>query len=164
MRHASSASRGPKRARSLGTRGRGALPTLFPGRAPPMNNSWLLASETEGGVAAVEKSYFSDTLYLELKSVLLLGQLRICFAAADKSYSVTIRFETVEDHFYREGIELILAGVDPARTGTVEKGRSEAAMFERWPMKIRNEGAALLAQRAAVPGCYSVAGCFRRSP
>jgi hypothetical protein len=35
-----------------------------------MNNRWLLASETEGGAAAVEKSNFSDTLYLELKSVL----------------------------------------------------------------------------------------------
>jgi hypothetical protein len=68
-----------------------------------------------------------------------LGQLRICFAAGDKSYSVTNRFETVEDHFYREAIDLILAGVDPALTGAVEKGRSEAAMFEGWPMKIRNE-------------------------
>jgi len=103
------------------------------------NNSWLLASETEGGGAAVEKSKFSDTLYLELKSILLLGQLRICFAAVDKSYSVTIRFETVEDHFYREAIDLILAGIDPALSGTVEEGRSEASMFEGWPMKIRNE-------------------------
>src|SRR6516162_2708193 len=103
------------------------------------NNSWLVASETEGDGAVVEKSKFSDTLYLELKSILLLGQLRICFAAVDKSYSVTIRFETVEDHFYREAIDLILAGIDPALSGTVEEGRSEASMFEGWPMKIRNE-------------------------
>jgi hypothetical protein len=103
------------------------------------NNSWLVASETEGDGAAVEKSKFSDTLYLELKSILLLGQLRICFARVDKSYSVTIRFETVEDHFYREAIDLILAGIDPALTGTVEEGRSEASIFEGWPMKIRNE-------------------------
>jgi hypothetical protein len=103
------------------------------------NNSWLVASETEGDGATVEKAKFSDTLYLELKSVLLLGQLRICFAAVDKSNSVTIRFETVEDHFYREAIDLILAGIDPALTGTVEEGRNEASMFEGWPMKIRNE-------------------------
>src|SRR5215475_3672485 len=103
------------------------------------NNGWLVASETEGGGAAVEKSKFSDTLYLELKSILLLGQLRICFAAVDKSSSLTIRFETVEDHFYREAIDLILAGIDPALSGTVEEGRSEASMFESWPMKIRNE-------------------------
>jgi hypothetical protein len=103
------------------------------------NNGWLVASETEGGGAAVEKSNFSETLYLELKSILLLGQLRICFAAVDKSYSVTIRFETVEDECYREAIDLILAGIDPALTGAAEKGRSEASMFEGWPMKIRNE-------------------------
>jgi hypothetical protein len=103
------------------------------------NNGWLVVSETEGRAAAVEKSNFSDTLYLELKSILLLGQLRICFAAVDKSYAVTISFETVEDHFYREAIDLILAGIDPALTGTVEEGRSEASMFEGWPMKIRNE-------------------------
>jgi hypothetical protein len=37
------------------------------------NNGWLLASETEDGGATVEKSNFSDTLFLELKSILLLG-------------------------------------------------------------------------------------------
>src|SRR5260221_14748749 len=31
------------------------------------NNGWLVASETEDGGAAVEKSDFSDTLYLQLK-------------------------------------------------------------------------------------------------
>jgi hypothetical protein len=103
------------------------------------NNSWLLASETEDGGAAVEKSNFSDVLFLELKSILLLGQLRISFATVDKSHSVTIRFETVEDEVYREAIDLILAGVDPALTGAAEKGRSEASMLEAWPMKIRNE-------------------------
>jgi hypothetical protein len=103
------------------------------------NNAWLVASETEGGGAAVEKSDFSDTLFLELKSILLLGQLRICFAAAGKPHSVAIKFETVEDEIYREAIDLILAGIDPALTGAAEKGRSEASMFEGWPMKIRNE-------------------------
>jgi hypothetical protein len=103
------------------------------------NNGWLVASETEGGGAAVEKSNFSDTLFLELKSILLLGQLRISFAAVDKSYSVTIKFETVEDEIYREAIDLILAGIDPALTGAAEKDRGEASMFEGWPMKVRNE-------------------------
>ena len=44
-------------------------------------NGWLVASETEEGGAAVEKADFSDTLFFELASVLLLGQLRIAFAA-----------------------------------------------------------------------------------
>jgi len=103
------------------------------------NNGWLLASETEGGGAAVEKSAFSDTLFLELRSVLLSGQLRISFAAVDKSNSVTITFETVEDEFYRDAIDLILAGIDPALTGVAQKDRNEASMLEGWPMKVRNE-------------------------
>ena len=103
------------------------------------NNGWLVASETEGGSAAVEKSDFSDTLFLELKSILLSGQLRISFAAVDKSHFVTIKFETVEDEYYREAIDLILTGIDPALSGVAKKDPNEASMFEGWPMKVRNE-------------------------
>jgi len=103
------------------------------------NNGWLVASETEGGSAAVEKSDFSDTLFLELKSILLSGQLRISFATQDKSHFVTIKFETVEDEYYREAIDLILAGIDPALTAVAKKDPNEASMFEGWPMKVRNE-------------------------
>ena len=103
------------------------------------NNGWLLASQTEDGGAGLEKSSFSDTLFLELKSILLLGQLRISFAAADKSSSATIRFETVGDEIYREAIDLILAGIDPVLSGVAEKSRSEASMFEGWPLKLHNE-------------------------
>ena len=116
------------------------------------NNGWLVASETEDGSAALEKSAFSDTLFLELTSILLLGQLRISFAAADTSKSVTIKFETVGDELYREAIDLMLAGIDPALIAAVEKDRNAASMFEAWPMKIRNE-----AQRYWPRGQRSVA-------
>ena len=102
------------------------------------NKGWLVASETEDGVAAVEKSDFSDTLFLELKSILLLGQLRISFAAVDTSRSVTIKFETVGDELYRKAIDLILGGIDPALTTVAEMDRNEASMVETWPMKVRN--------------------------
>jgi len=103
------------------------------------NNGWYLASETEDGGTALEKSDFSDTLFLELTSILLLGQLKISFAAMDKSSSVTIKFETVEDECYREAIDLMLAGIDPALPGVADKDRNEASMLEAWPMKVRNE-------------------------
>jgi hypothetical protein len=102
------------------------------------NDGWLLASENEEGGAALEKSDFSDTLFLELTSIFLFGELRICFAAVSTSYSVTIKFATVEDEPYREAIGLILAGMDPALSGVAGKDRSEAALFEGWSMKIRN--------------------------
>jgi hypothetical protein len=33
----------------------------------------------------------------------------------------------------------MLAGIDPALTGALGEGRSEASIFQNWPMKIRNE-------------------------
>ncbi len=37
------------------------------------------------------------------------------------------------------GRHRLLAGIDPALTGVAGKDRSEASMFQAWPMKIRNE-------------------------
>jgi hypothetical protein len=91
------------------------------------------------GGAALEKSDFSNTLFLELRTIFLLGQLKISFAAVSTSYSATITFETVEDEVYREALDLILAGIDPAVAGIAGKDRSDVTTFEGWPMKIRNE-------------------------
>src|SRR5258708_32359162 len=124
------------------------------------DNGWLVASETKDGGAAVEKSGFSDTLYLELKSIVLLGQLRISFAAVDTSYSVTIKFDTVGDELYREAIDLMLAVIDPALTGVAEKDRSEASMFEACPMKIRNEAKRYCPRGQRFLGPRQPPGCF----
>ena len=103
------------------------------------NNGWLVASETEDGGAALVKSDFSNTLFFELTSILLLGQLIISFSEEGKAHSVTITFERVEDEFYHKAIDLMLAGIDPARTAVAEKDRNETSMFEAWPIKFRNE-------------------------
>ena len=103
------------------------------------NNGWLVASETEDGGAALVKSDFGNTLFFELTSILLLGQLIISFSEVGKAHSATINFERVEDEFYHEAIDLMLAGIDPARIAVAEKDRNETSMFETWPMKFRNE-------------------------
>jgi hypothetical protein len=100
------------------------------------NSGWLVASETEEGGTKLENSDFDDVLFLELRSILLLGQLRISFGAG---FSQTIKFDAVGDDYYCEAIELLLAGIDPARPAAAEKDRNEALMFEGWPMKFRNE-------------------------
>jgi hypothetical protein len=102
-------------------------------------DGWLLASETEEGGGTLEKSEFTDTLFLELTSIFLFGQLRIGFAAVSTSYSATMKFDTVEDELYREAIDLILAGIDPALAAAAGKDPGAASMLEGWPMKIRNE-------------------------
>ena len=103
------------------------------------DHGWLVVSETEAGGGTVEKSDFSNTLFPELTSIFLFGQLKICFAAVSTSYSVAIKFETVEDEVYREAIDLILAGIDPQLTGAAGSQGSQFSLFESWPFKIRNE-------------------------
>src|ERR1700740_2233971 len=100
------------------------------------NTGWLVASETEESGAKLDKSNFDDILFLDLRSILLLGQLRICFAATS---SITIQFDAVGDENYFEAVELLLAGIDPARAAAAGKDRNEASMFADWPMKFRNE-------------------------
>ena len=102
-------------------------------------NGWLVAWETEDGSAAQEMSDFNDTLLIELTSILLLGQLRISFAARNSLHSVTMNFDTVGHEFYREATDLILAGIDPTITAEAEKDRNLSSMFEAWPLKFRNE-------------------------
>src|SRR5580693_787327 len=103
------------------------------------NNGWLVALETEEGGGALVKSDFSNTLFFELTSILLLGQLIISFSEGGKVRSVTINFERVEDEFYHEAIDLMLAGIEPAGTAVGQKESNETSMFEAWPMKFRNE-------------------------
>jgi len=102
-------------------------------------DGWLVASGTEDGGTVLVKSDFSNTLFFELTSILLLGQLIITYSEAGNAHSVTINFERVEDEFYHEAIDLMLAGIDPSRPPVAGKDRNETSMFEAWPMKFRNE-------------------------
>ena len=101
------------------------------------NNGWLLVSETENGVT-LDRSNFSEILFLELTSILLFGQLRIFSAAGDASRSVTINFEAIGDEFYREAIDLMLAGIDEALPAATRNDQNEIS-FQAWPIKFRNE-------------------------
>jgi hypothetical protein len=103
------------------------------------NQGWLVAAETEDGNATLVKSGFSNILFFELTSILLLGQLIISFSEGGQARSVTINFERVEDQFYHQAIDLMLASIDPARPAMTEKDRNEASMFEAWPMKFQSE-------------------------
>jgi hypothetical protein len=103
------------------------------------NDGWLIASETEDGGASVEKSDFGETLFLELASILLYGQLRIFFATVGTAYSATVKFDTVGEEFYREAIDLILKSIDQTPASGVQNDRILASTFETWPIKFRSE-------------------------
>ena len=102
------------------------------------NDGWLVASETAGS-AIVQKSNFSDTLLLELTSVLLLGQLRIHFATMGKLNSAITTFETTGEDLYREAIDLVLRRIDETDTSEAEHDRDAASIFKDWPTKFRIE-------------------------
>ena len=103
------------------------------------DKGWLIVSETEDGGGHVEKSDFGDTLFLELASILLWGQLKIHFAKVGTSYSATTTFDTVEERLYREAIDAILDGTDPNSSQITEDNPELDKLFESWPMKFRAE-------------------------
>jgi hypothetical protein len=103
------------------------------------NDGWLVASENDDGGASVEKSDFGETLFLELTSILLYGQLRIYFATVGTAYSATVRFDTVGEEFYCEAIDLILRSIDQKRAPAVQNDRIPASTSETWPIKFRTE-------------------------
>jgi len=103
------------------------------------NAGWLTASETNDGGAALIKAEFSNILMVELTSILLLGQLKISFAAAQQVNSVTIRFDMVGDEFYRQAIDLMFEGLDPRSGAAAGKEMVEPSILENWPTKLLNE-------------------------
>jgi hypothetical protein len=127
------------------------------------DDGWLVVSENQDGGISGEQCKFNDTLFLELTSIVLWGQLKIDFASTGTSYSAVIRFSTAEERLYREAIDLVLDGIDRTRASQSEKDRGTAEVLKDWPFKFRNEvlqylpkGQSLLAaaQWPAIRGGY----------
>jgi hypothetical protein len=100
---------------------------------------WLVASLEPDGDVGVEKCDFSDTLFFELTSILLSGQLRICFASAGTGKSAIVQFNTVVEGLYREAIELMLDSIDQRPAPAAETDRDAALISETWPIKFSTE-------------------------
>ena len=101
-----------------------------------VDNGWLVATEEENSVE-VEKCSVSDTLFLELTSILLSGELKIYFASVGSCYPAVIQFNTVWESLYREAAGLILDGID--ETVVLLPEADVVSGFEKWPMKFRLE-------------------------
>jgi hypothetical protein len=104
------------------------------------SEGWLVVSESEEGNASVEECKFDDTLFLELTSLILWGELKIHFASVGTSYCAAMRFNTVTEGLYREAIDLLLDGIDqvPAQ-GTRKDDEDTASILENWPIGFRTE-------------------------
>ena len=100
-----------------------------------LDDRWLVATEEEDGIKA-EESSFGDTLFLELTSILLSGELKIYFAAVGTYYASTLSFNTVGEEVYREAIGLILDGIDQKKSVGYDNNGS---LLRGWPLKLRLE-------------------------
>ena len=103
------------------------------------DDGWLVVSETEDGGTSVEKSAFGETLFIELTSIILLGQLKIYFAAVGTIYFATVGFDRVGEDLYREAIDLILAGVDQTLAPAVQNDWDASSMTDGWPIRFRTQ-------------------------
>jgi hypothetical protein len=105
------------------------------------SDGWLVVSATEVDGVSVQKSDFRDTLFLELTSILLWGQLKIHFVTAGKPDIAILRFDSVGEELYRDAIDLILDGIEHTLTPSkeVEGDRGSALISESWPVHFRNE-------------------------
>jgi hypothetical protein len=100
-----------------------------------LDDSWLVAIEEEDGVT-VEESSLVDTLFLELTSILLSGELKIYYAAVGTYYAATVPFNTVGEDVYREASGLILDGIDQKKSTAYDGNDS---ILRTWPLKFRLE-------------------------
>jgi hypothetical protein len=105
------------------------------------SNGWLVASETESGAVSVQKSNFSDTLFLELTSILLWGELKIHFVAAGQADSAILRFDTVGEELYRDAIDLVLDGIvqTVVPSAKIDSDRASTLISGSWPEHFRHE-------------------------
>jgi hypothetical protein len=103
------------------------------------NEGWLVATGTEEGGASVEKSNFSETLFFELTSMLLFGQLKIYFATVGTAYFTAIRFDTVGEEYYLEAIDIMLRAIDPTKEDKAGEDGDISSMLGAWPTTFRAE-------------------------
>jgi len=104
------------------------------------NDGWLVVSESEEGDVSVDGCKFDDTLFLELTSLILWGELKIHFASVGTSYCAAARFNTVTEELYREAIDLLLDGIDQAPAqGAPKDDENATSIFENWPIEFRTE-------------------------
>lgn len=98
---------------------------------------WLMASDAADGQAEVVRCDFSNTLMVELTTVLLRGRLRVDFAQRGRAHSICAEFNTVMEEYYLEATQLLLDGMDGAATVASGDMSSNHAL-DALPLKFQN--------------------------
>ena len=104
------------------------------------NRRWLIVSEADQG-PMVHACDFSDTLLLELTSVLLSWQLKIDFIKDSATRFSTIQFHGAMgaiQELYFPAIELVLNGISETARDTLARKDDAAILLDGWPAGFRN--------------------------
>ncbi len=101
---------------------------------------WVLLSDDKGGIHSAECN-FTDTLLVEVTSILLYGKLKIDFVANGELQTSMVEFNVVNEELYREVTDLLLSGIEgtpAALTESENEWKKSARQLEGWPLKFYN--------------------------
>ena len=79
------------------------------------DDAWILASENGNGSVSLDKCSFSETLFLQVTSIVLWGSLHIDYASGGASYSAVMWFNTVREELTRRRSTLCSGGSTKGR-------------------------------------------------
>jgi hypothetical protein len=102
------------------------------------DRGWIVASESKEQQASVVRCDFSNTLLVQMTSILLYGVLRIDFAAGGRAQQTAIYFNTVVRGLYQEAVHLILNGMDGVSAVTPVNCKEMTPLLDPLPLKFHN--------------------------
>jgi hypothetical protein len=104
------------------------------------DHKWLILRELRKNAVGLTSAVYADTLLIELRDILLYGQLKIDYAFNDQCKSEVCYFNTVSEDLYTNAIYRVLNLIEDVSEPASEKDRTILTYLESWPHKFRNLG------------------------
>lgn len=102
------------------------------------SQKWHLFNEYIPGETSHVSSDYSDILLVEMTVVLLLGRLKVDYAARGEVRTAVIEFNTVMEPFYHEAAQQLLDHMKGTAGGPPVKRDTDLEFMHSVPLKFRN--------------------------
>jgi hypothetical protein len=129
------------------------------------DDGWILGSENANGSVSLDKCSFSETLFIQVTSIVLWGSLKIDYASVGTSYSAVMWFNTVGEEFYKEAVDFMLRRIDQAEPSPIEGSGVLNRELESWPLHFRSQALRYWPAKQRLLGTArwpAIVGGFRR--
>jgi hypothetical protein len=103
-----------------------------------LEREWVVVSGTEEIPPRVARCDFANTLFVEMTSILLYGELRIDFVGAGRAQTAEIHFNTVMERLYQEAVQVVLNGMDGVATAAPVDSHEHYPALKSLPLKFCN--------------------------